>query len=88
MLVPATSFYEWQKLGGDKQPFFIHPTQTDLFAFAGIWNTWKDEAGKEIKTYSIITTEPNKEMASVHNRMPVILHQDDESAWLAPSHNK
>ena len=41
----------------------------------------------EWKTYSIITTGPNKEMAQVHNRMPVILHQDDESSWLSPAHN-
>lgn len=89
-LVPADGFYEWKRPSDDskerKQPFYIHPKQTDLFSFAGVWDTWKDVEGKEFKTYSIITTEPNKEMAGVHNRMPVILHQEDESSWLEPSH--
>ncbi len=87
-LIPADGFYEWRKpseLKAKKQPFYIHPKQTDLFSFAGVWETWKDVEGLEWKTYSIITTEPNKEMAGVHDRMPVILHQDDESSWLNPS---
>ena len=85
-LVPATGFYEWKKSKDGKIPFFIHPKDDDLFAFAGIWSVWKDPDGHEINTYSIMTTEPNKEMKSVHNRMPVILHQEDESSWLEPAH--
>lgn len=88
-LVPADGFYEWQRQTIDskvqKQPFYIHPKQIELFSFAGVWETWKDSDGIEHKTYSIITTEPNKEMASVHNRMPVILHPEDEPKWLEPS---
>lgn len=87
-IIPADGFYEWKRPvepKGKKQPFYIHPKQVDLFGFAGVWETWKDVEGKEWKTYSIITTDPNKEMASVHNRMPVILHQEDESSWLEPS---
>lgn len=88
-LIPATGFYEWQKPpAGSKQhktPFYIHPKQIDLFSFAGVWSSWKDKDGKELKTYSIITTQPNKEMAKVHNRMPVILRQSDEADWLEPS---
>lgn len=87
LLVPATGFYEWKKLSDGKQPYFIHPVNDELFSFAGIWGIWKDETGQEIKTYSIMTTEPNKEMSDIHNRMPVILHQEDESAWLAPSND-
>jgi putative SOS response-associated peptidase YedK len=87
ILVPATGFYEWKKLSGGKQPYFIHPKDEELFSFAGIWNTWKDEDGKETKTFSIITTDPNEEMLEIHNRMPVILHQEDESAWLSPSND-
>ena len=88
LLVPATGFYEWKQLtDATKQPYFIRPKDQQLFSFAGLWNTWKDEFGKEIKTYSIITTEPNQEMSSLHNRMPVILHQEDESAWLTPTHD-
>lgn len=89
-LIPATGFYEWKKvLEGTKerkQPFYIRPKHEELFSFAGVWDTWKDVEGKEWKTYSIITTEPNREMKSVHKRMPVILHQEDEASWLEPSH--
>jgi putative SOS response-associated peptidase YedK len=85
VLVPATGFYEWKKLGDVKQPYFIHPKDEELFSFAGIWANWKDDDGREIKTYSIMTTEPNHEMAAIHNRMPVILQPEEEDSWLAAS---
>ena len=88
-LIPADGFYEWKRppegSKEHKQPFYIKPKQVDIFSFAGVWETWKDIEGLEWKTFSIITTEPNKEMRAVHNRMPVILHQEDEAAWLEPS---
>ena len=87
-LIPATGFYEWKRLNDVKIPYFIHPKNIDLYAFAGIWDTWKDENGHEIKTYSIMTSEPNKEMKAIHNRMPVILQPEDESSWLEPSNDK
>lgn len=88
-LIPADGFYEWQKVSvaskEQKRPFYIKPKHDDLFSFAGVWDTYKDIEGLELRTYSIITTSPNKEMANVHNRMPVILHQADEASWLEPS---
>jgi len=87
-LIPADGFYEWKRPKSTKErkiPYYIHPKQYDLFSFAGVWETWKDVEGLEHQTYSIITTEPNKEMAKVHNRMPVILHPEDEASWLEPS---
>jgi putative SOS response-associated peptidase YedK len=85
-LIPANGFYEWKKpTAGTKElkkPFYIHPKQMDIFSFAGVWSSWHDAEGKRINTYSIITTEPNKEMSSVHNRMPVILYPEEESGWL------
>lgn len=90
-LIPADGFYEWRKPKSSKEhktPFFIHPKQVDLFSFAGVWETWKDAEDHEIRTYSIITTEPNKEMSKIHNRMPVILHKEDESSWLEPTHKE
>lgn len=86
-LVPATGFYEWKRAKDGKVPFFIHPKDMDLYAFAGIWDVWKSKDGHEVKVYSIMTTEPNKEMKAIHNRMPVILHRDDESSWLEPSND-
>lgn len=84
-LIPADGFYEWKKTKDGKVPFFIHPKVIDLYSFAGIWDTWKSDEGHEIKTYSIMTTEPNKEMKAIHDRMPVILHPEDEASWLEPS---
>lgn len=81
-LVPANGFYEWQKRDGGKQPFYIHFPDEHIFSFAGIWETWLHE-GKDWHTYSILTTSPNEEMESIHDRMPVILHPEDEAQWLA-----
>lgn len=86
-LIPATGFYEWKSGKEGKIPFFIHPKDIELYAFAGIWSTWKNEDGQEVKTYSIMTTEPNKEMKAVHNRMPVMLHPEDEASWIKPSND-
>jgi putative SOS response-associated peptidase YedK len=86
-LIPATGYFEWTKppKGTPKQKYFYHPKQMDLFSFAGVWSNWKDSVGQEIKAFSIITTEPNKEAAKVHNRMPVILRKEDEASYLDPS---
>lgn len=88
LLIPATGFYEWKDTGSGKQRYFIRPKGIEIFSFAGVWNTWENKETKElIHGYSIITTEPNKEMSDVHNRMPVILHQEDESTWISPSND-
>ncbi len=88
-LIPANGFYEWKKFMTDekerKQPFYIHPKQEEIFSFAGVWEAWRDSENNIWKTYSIITTEPNKEMSSIHDRMPVILHPEDEASWLESS---
>lgn len=89
-LIPADGFYEWKRPKDSKEqkvPFYIRPKQSGVFSFAGVWETWKDSEDKEWKTYSIITTEPNKEMSKVHDRMPVILSQKDEANWLEPSND-
>jgi putative SOS response-associated peptidase YedK len=81
-LVLADSFYEWVRKDGQKLPYRIFYPPTEVMTFAGIWEHWNKE-GQSIHTFSIITTEPNEEMTSIHNRMPVVL-PDDESckAWL------
>jgi putative SOS response-associated peptidase YedK len=74
-LVPADLFFEWQKVDAQtKQPFAIALKDGALFAFAGLWETWKDKATGETKeTYTIITTDPNEVMTGLHDRMPTIL---------------
>ena len=79
-LIPANGFYEWRK--NDKIPFRIFLKNEKLFAFAGIWETWKDAEDKPIHSFSIITTNPNSLMESIHDRMPVILPPEHEESWL------
>ena len=83
-LIPADGFYEWRKTGTVKQPFCFEVGEGELFAFAGIWDGWKNAEGHWIKTCSILTTTPNSVTASVHDRMPVIIHSDAYDLWLDP----
>ena len=80
-LIPANGFYEWRKK--DKQPFYIHLKDRELFTFAGIWENWKSPEGMNIKTCSIITTESNEFMQPIHHRMPVILDREKEFDWIS-----
>jgi putative SOS response-associated peptidase YedK len=86
-LVPADFFYEWQKISEKaKQPYAIAAKDDAMFAFAGLWETWNDRArGQKLRTYTILTTDPNELMEPIHNRMPVILHRRDYERWLAPA---
>ena len=83
-LVPADGFYEWKKLDAKtKQPFAFGLKDATPFAFAGLWDAWKDPAnGEWLQTFSIVTTDPNEVTAEVHTRMPVILHARDYDRWL------
>jgi putative SOS response-associated peptidase YedK len=88
-LVPADYFYEWDKIldngKSQKQPYLIKPKDQELFAFAGIYDTWHDAHGNELWSFSIITTAANKDMARLHDREPVILKPEEEDLWLDPS---
>lgn len=83
-LVPSNGFYEWKKEDDGKHPFLIRPKDQELFAFGGIYGHWKDAEGKDWGTYSIVTTTPNKEMSSIHNREPLMLKPEDHDLWLDP----
>lgn len=83
-IVPASGFYEWVREAKQKQPFFIHPRDEELFSFAGLWETWHDPEGEIVESCAIITTEANELMRTIHDRMPVILDSDGESEWLNP----
>ena len=85
-LIPADGFYEWKKDPNrrTKTPMRIVLKLGEPFAFAGLWDTWKDPEGKEIKSYTIITTNAIDVLKPIHDRMPVILKQEDEDAWLNP----
>jgi putative SOS response-associated peptidase YedK len=83
-IVPADGFYEWQKIGKTKQPFCFEVNDGELFAFAGLWERWKDADGKALETCSILTTTPNVVTSAVHDRMPVILDPSNYDVWLDP----
>jgi putative SOS response-associated peptidase YedK len=83
-LIPADAFYEWQRTGKTKQPYCFEINEGALFAFAGIWDRWKDASGKVLETCSILTTTPNAVTSAIHDRMPVILDPDGYDLWLDP----
>jgi putative SOS response-associated peptidase YedK len=81
-LVPATGFYEWKGDPGRKQPYAITLTDRPMFAFAGLWERWKPAEGEPVETFTIVTTDANEAVASIHDRMPVILPREAEETWL------
>jgi putative SOS response-associated peptidase YedK len=81
-LIPASGFYEWKKEGQQKIPFRISMAGGELFAFAGLWESWASPAGEKHESCAIITTKANPLVAQVHERMPVILPRESESIWL------
>jgi putative SOS response-associated peptidase YedK len=83
-LIPTDGFYEWKRTLTGKQPFCFEVNESELFAFAGIWDGWKNAEGQWIKTCSILTTTPNAVTATVHERMPVILDRGSYDLWLDP----
>lgn len=84
-IIPADGYYEWQAHGKDKTPMFIHKQGQAVFGMAGLWEVWHDADGGQLRTCSILTTDANPFMQSIHNRMPVILHPDDYALWLSPA---
>ena len=87
-LVPADGFYEWRKTAGEKakQPFYIHRADGEPLALAGLWEEWRPskDSDERLRSTTIITTTPNELMATIHDRMPVILPPSAWEAWLDP----
>jgi putative SOS response-associated peptidase YedK len=87
-LVPADGFYEWQRRGGRKQPMFIHRSDGEPMAFAGLWAAWRDASepdGDWLRSCAIVTTNANDALAPLHDRMPVVLEEHDWDRWLDPA---
>jgi len=84
-LVPATGFYEWQQAGGQKVPYHIRLPDSNVFAFAGVWDHWEGD-GEGFDSCSIIVTSANRTMRTIHDRMPVILEPSFYNVWLNPAH--
>jgi putative SOS response-associated peptidase YedK len=82
-LVPANGFYEWKQQNGRKQPYYVSVKDEPTFALAGLYDEFADPDGELIASYTIVTTQPNELMATLHNRMPAILPRADEEEWLS-----
>jgi len=87
-LIPSDGFYEWGRTGKAKTPYCFTMADDGLFAFAGLWDSWRSPSGQTVETCSIITTTPNSLCADVHDRMPVILATDAYDLWLDPGFQK
>ena len=87
-LMVADGFYEWQKTGKQKQPCFIRMRDDRPFAFAALWEAWKDADDTWIESAALLTTTPNEVVSSIHDRMPVILKPEDYDRWLDPAMHK
>ena len=86
-LIVADGFYEWKKTDAGKQPYYLRLKDESPFGFAGLWESWSMDGGEELRSATIITTEPNEVTAKIHNRMPVILPPDLYDAWLEPDND-
>ncbi len=84
-LVLADGFYEWQRLDGKKWPYFIHLRSDRPFALAGLWEHWQGPEEETLQSCAMVTTEANELMRPIHDRMPVILPEDEYARWLDPS---
>ena len=84
-LVPADGFFEWKKLSSKrKQPYNIGMLDDSVFAFAGLWDSWRSSSGEMVESCSILTTDANALTREIHERMPAILKPEDYDLWLDP----
>ena len=83
-LIPADGYYEWTKRGKKKIPMYIQHAERDIFAFAGLWESWKQPDGTWLHTCAILTTDANEKVRPIHHRMTVIVEPEYYETWLTP----
>lgn len=81
-VIPASGYYEWQRGGPEKTPYYISRSDGEPMAMAGLWSTWTGPDGEEIDTATVVTVPANGQIGRVHDRMPAILDGDSVEAWL------
>ena len=90
-LILTDGFFEWKKVGKEKQPYLYRMRDERPFAFAGLWECWRGPAGSEgppLESGTILTTTANELCRELHERMPVILEESDYERWLDPAASK
>jgi putative SOS response-associated peptidase YedK len=81
-LIPASGYYEWQHMPGGKQPYYFTRRDGQPITIAGLWDNWRDkQIGEVVKSCAMVITAPNRFVAEVHDRMPVILEAKDFEQW-------
>lgn len=83
-LVLSDGFYEWQRINGRKQPYYVTFPDHRPFAYAGLWDRWRPPEGEPIESCTILTTDSNPLVKPIHDRMPVILGPGAYETWLDP----
>ena len=81
-IIPATGYYEWKRVGKEKQPYYIKSSEQPYLAFAGLWERWVDSDGSVLESCTVLTTEAHQSLAWLHHRMPVLLGRDKHLSWL------
>lgn len=84
-LIPADGFYEWVKVDGRKQPYYVRREDDRPFAFAGLWDRWEGEEGRSFESCTLLTTDANETVAPLHDRMPVLLSREGGERWTDPA---
>jgi len=88
-LIPASGFYEWGRVETGKQPYFIRLRDGDVLAFAGLWESWTGpEDGRTVESCTIITTDANRSVGEIHNRMPAMVAPEMYDLWLSPESDR
>ena len=81
-LIPADGFYEWDRQGEIRRPYYFSPPDGSLLAFGGLWESWQAPDGSLLRTACILTTAANAQVAPIHDRMPLLLAPADWTIWL------
>jgi putative SOS response-associated peptidase YedK len=88
-LIPASAFYEWDKKGGSRQPYYIRRADGQPLALAGLWEHWEEKDGRAvIESCTILTTDASEPASKLHDRMPAILEPEDFELWLHPGEQR
>jgi putative SOS response-associated peptidase YedK len=86
-VVPASGFLEWKTEGKAKIPHVVRPVDGGVLALAGLWETWKSEAGETLRSFTVITRDPTALVGRIHDRMPALLDRELVDAWLNPAND-
>jgi len=87
-IVISDGYYEWTGSAGNKQPYYIKKPDHSFMSLAGLWSQWKNEEGKIINSYTVITTDPSSQIEHIHDRMPAIINQEQLDTWLDSTSSK